>query len=42
MVKAKHTAAHTHCFDETDMSAIVALTAQDFGTKTGNIITGGK
>jgi 2-oxoglutarate dehydrogenase complex dihydrolipoamide succinyltransferase (E2) component len=25
MVKAKHTAAHTHCFDETDMSAIVAL-----------------
>jgi len=25
MVRAKHTAAHTHCFDETDMSAIVAL-----------------
>jgi len=25
MVKAKHTAAHTHCFDEVDMSAIVAL-----------------
>jgi pyruvate dehydrogenase E2 component (dihydrolipoamide acetyltransferase) len=25
MVKAKHTAAHTHCFDEADMSAIVAL-----------------
>lgn len=25
MVKAKHTAAHTHCFDECDMSAIVAL-----------------
>jgi 2-oxoglutarate dehydrogenase E2 component (dihydrolipoamide succinyltransferase) len=25
MVHAKHTAAHTHCFDECDMSAIVAL-----------------
>lgn len=25
MVKAKHTAAHTHCFDEADLSAIVAL-----------------
>jgi pyruvate dehydrogenase E2 component (dihydrolipoamide acetyltransferase) len=25
MVHAKHTAAHTHCFDEADMSAIVAL-----------------
>jgi pyruvate dehydrogenase E2 component (dihydrolipoamide acetyltransferase) len=25
MVKAKHTAAHTHCFDEADMSALVAL-----------------
>jgi 2-oxoglutarate dehydrogenase complex dihydrolipoamide succinyltransferase (E2) component len=25
MIKAKHTAAHTHCFDECDMSAIVAL-----------------
>ena len=25
MVKAKRTAAHTHCFDEVDMSAIVAL-----------------
>jgi pyruvate/2-oxoglutarate dehydrogenase complex dihydrolipoamide acyltransferase (E2) component len=25
MVKAKHTAAHTHCFDEADMAAIVAL-----------------
>ena len=25
MVKAKHTAAHTHCFDECDMSAIGAL-----------------
>lgn len=25
MVKAKHTAAHTHCFDECDMSAISAL-----------------
>ena len=25
MTRAKHTAAHTHCFDEADMSAIVAL-----------------
>jgi 2-oxoglutarate dehydrogenase complex dihydrolipoamide succinyltransferase (E2) component len=25
MVKSKHTAAHTHCFDEADMSAVVAL-----------------
>ncbi|HET7224733.1 MAG TPA: dihydrolipoamide acetyltransferase family protein, partial [Candidatus Eisenbacteria bacterium] len=25
MVKAKHVAAHTHCFDEADMGAIVAL-----------------
>src|SRR5262245_2843905 len=25
MIKAKHTAAHTHCFDECDMSAIVGL-----------------
>ena len=25
MIKAKHTAAHTHCFDEADMAAIVAL-----------------
>jgi 2-oxoglutarate dehydrogenase E2 component (dihydrolipoamide succinyltransferase) len=25
MVRAKHTAAHTHCFDETDMSAVIAL-----------------
>ena len=25
MVKAKHTAAHTHCFDEADMTAIVNL-----------------
>jgi 2-oxoglutarate dehydrogenase complex dihydrolipoamide succinyltransferase (E2) component len=25
MVKAKQTAAHTHCFDEADMAAIVAL-----------------
>ncbi|MBI1798503.1 MAG: 2-oxo acid dehydrogenase subunit E2 [Candidatus Eisenbacteria bacterium] len=25
MVKAKHTAAHTHCFDEAEMAAIVAL-----------------
>jgi len=25
MIRAKHTAAHTHCFDEVDLSAIVAL-----------------
>ena len=25
MLRAKHTAAHTHCYDEADMSAIVAL-----------------
>jgi pyruvate/2-oxoglutarate dehydrogenase complex dihydrolipoamide acyltransferase (E2) component len=25
MVRAQHTAAHTHCFDEADMGAIVAL-----------------
>src|SRR5262249_48425047 len=25
MVRAKHTAAHTHCFDEADMGAIVTL-----------------
>jgi len=25
MVRAKHTAAHTHCFDECDMGAIVRL-----------------
>ena len=25
MIMAKHTAAHTHCFDEADMAAIVAL-----------------
>jgi 2-oxoglutarate dehydrogenase complex dihydrolipoamide succinyltransferase (E2) component len=25
MVRAKHTAAHTHCFDEAEMTAIVAL-----------------
>lgn len=25
MIKSKHTAAHTHCFDECDMGAIVAL-----------------
>jgi 2-oxoglutarate dehydrogenase E2 component (dihydrolipoamide succinyltransferase) len=25
MMRAKHTAAHTHCFDETDMSAVGAL-----------------
>ena len=28
MVRAKHTAAHTHCFDEADMSAIVALRSE--------------
>jgi 2-oxoglutarate dehydrogenase complex dihydrolipoamide succinyltransferase (E2) component len=32
MVKAKHTAAHTHCFDEADMSAIVAL-KKEWGPK---------
>ena len=32
MVKAKHTAAHTHCFDEVDMSAIVAL-RKEWGPK---------
>jgi 2-oxoglutarate dehydrogenase E2 component (dihydrolipoamide succinyltransferase) len=32
MVKAKHTAAHTHCFDEADMSAIVAL-REEWGPK---------
>ena len=32
MVKAKHTAAHTHCFDEVDMSAIVAL-KKEWGPK---------
>jgi len=32
MVRAKHTAAHTHCFDETDMSAIVAL-RKEWGPK---------
>jgi 2-oxoglutarate dehydrogenase complex dihydrolipoamide succinyltransferase (E2) component len=25
MIRAKHTAAHTHCFDEADLGAIVAL-----------------
>ncbi len=25
MIRAKHTAAHTHCFDEADLSAIAAL-----------------
>ena len=25
MLRSKHSAAHTHCFDETDMTAIVAL-----------------
>jgi pyruvate/2-oxoglutarate dehydrogenase complex dihydrolipoamide acyltransferase (E2) component len=32
MVRAKHTAAHTHCFDETDLSAIVAL-RREWGPK---------
>ena len=32
MVRAKHTAAHTHCFDEADMSAIVAL-KKEWGAK---------
>ena len=32
MVKAKQTAAHTHCFDETDMSAVVAL-KKEWGPK---------
>jgi pyruvate/2-oxoglutarate dehydrogenase complex dihydrolipoamide acyltransferase (E2) component len=32
MVKAKHTAAHTHCFDECDMSAIGAL-RKEYGPK---------
>ena len=32
MVRAKHTAAHTHCFDEADMSAIVAL-RKEWGPK---------
>jgi 2-oxoglutarate dehydrogenase E2 component (dihydrolipoamide succinyltransferase) len=32
MVKAKHTAAHTHCFDETDMSAVVGL-KREWGPK---------
>ena len=32
MVMAKHTAAHTHCFDEADMGAIVAL-RKEWGPK---------
>ncbi|HEY3216130.1 MAG TPA: dihydrolipoamide acetyltransferase family protein [Candidatus Eisenbacteria bacterium] len=32
MVRAKHTAAHTHCFDEADMSAIVGL-KKEWGPK---------
>jgi pyruvate/2-oxoglutarate dehydrogenase complex dihydrolipoamide acyltransferase (E2) component len=32
MVRAKHTAAHTHCFDEADMGAIVAL-KKEWGPK---------
>ena len=32
MIKAKHSAAHTHCFDEVDLSAIVAL-KKEWGPK---------
>src|SRR6185436_17022062 len=32
MVRAKHTAAHTHCFDEADMGALVAL-RKEWGPK---------
>jgi 2-oxoglutarate dehydrogenase E2 component (dihydrolipoamide succinyltransferase) len=32
MLRAKHTAAHTHCFDEADMSAIAAL-RKEWGPK---------
>ncbi|HYM80281.1 MAG TPA: dihydrolipoamide acetyltransferase family protein, partial [Candidatus Limnocylindria bacterium] len=32
MVRAKHTAAHTHCFDEADLSAVVAL-KREWGPK---------
>jgi len=32
MIRAKHTAAHTHCFDEADMSAVVAL-KKEWGPK---------
>jgi pyruvate/2-oxoglutarate dehydrogenase complex dihydrolipoamide acyltransferase (E2) component len=32
MIHAKHTAAHTHCFDECDMSAIVGL-RKEWGPK---------
>ncbi len=32
MIKAKHTAAHTHCFDEADMSALVRL-KQEWGPR---------
>jgi len=32
MVRAKHTAAHTHCFDEADLAAIVAL-KREWGPK---------
>ena len=32
MLKAKHTAAHTHCFDEADMCAIVGL-RKEWGPK---------
>ena len=32
MIRSKHSAAHTHCFDETDMSAIVAL-KKEWGPK---------
>jgi pyruvate/2-oxoglutarate dehydrogenase complex dihydrolipoamide acyltransferase (E2) component len=32
MIRSKHSAAHTHCFDECDMSAIVAL-KREWGPK---------
>jgi 2-oxoglutarate dehydrogenase E2 component (dihydrolipoamide succinyltransferase) len=32
MVRAKHTAAHTHCFDEADLSAVMAL-RREWGPK---------
>jgi len=32
MVRAKHTAAHTHCFDEVDLSAVMAL-RKEWGPK---------
>ena len=32
MIRSKHSAAHTHCFDEADMSAVVAL-RKEWGPK---------